>query len=127
VISSNTSDNIKKYIVNDDSSDSLYAMRRRSLLRVSSRPREPASSSYILAPLLVACPCKRKRTILLTTYQIPLSYYTISYYSEDYPAVKLSYSGVWIGSVIDLSTGKVLSKWVGSDEEETGDRPADEA
>jgi hypothetical protein len=32
-----------------------------------------------------------------------------------------------IGGVIDVSTGNVLSKWVGNDEEETGDEPADES
>jgi hypothetical protein len=128
LVSSNAYD-IKKYLVNDDSSDGLYlyASTVSSASIFKTTMGTSFCSSYILASLLVACPCKRKLTILLTTYQIPLSYYTISYYSEDYPAVKPPYSGVWIGSVIDLSTGKVLSKWVGSDEEETGDRPADEA
>jgi hypothetical protein len=32
---------------------------------------------------------------------------------------------VWIGGVIDTSNGNVLSKWVGSDEEEISDEPAD--
>jgi hypothetical protein len=31
---------------------------------------------------------------------------------------------IWIGGVIDTSTGNVLSKWVGSDKEEISDEPA---
>jgi hypothetical protein len=60
---------------------------------VPSRPPwEPACSSYILAPLLVACPpCIG--VLHNSSDHHHISNTSLSYYSQDYPAVKLSYSG----------------------------------
>jgi hypothetical protein len=62
-------------------------------LRVSSRPPEPACSNYILAPLLIACPPCISVLHNSSDHHISNTSLSLSYYSQDYPAVKLSHNG----------------------------------
>jgi hypothetical protein len=74
-----------------NNNNKISLMMHRSSLRVSSRPPwEPACSGYILAPLLVACPpCI---SVLHNSSDHHISNTSLSYYSQDYPAVKLAYN-----------------------------------
>jgi hypothetical protein len=76
---------------NNNNNNKISLMMHRSSLRVSSRPPwEPACSGYILAPLLVACPpCI---SVLHNSSDHHISNTSLSYYSQDYPAVKLAYN-----------------------------------